>query len=75
MKSRLLWLACMNGHEENKMSVEKDNEAVFSIRFEDLIFEARKRLLEFMHVECPTELNWDIFPITAISRDEADEKI
>jgi hypothetical protein len=57
------------------MSVEEDNKTVFPISFEDLTPEARKRLLEFMHAECPVELNWDVFPITLVSRGEADEEI
>jgi hypothetical protein len=50
------------------MNVEENNEAVFPIRFEDLTLEAQKRLLEFIHAECPAELNYDVFPITVVSR-------
>lgn len=34
------------------------------IFFHDLVPEAQERLLDYMHVESPKDLNWDIFPFT-----------
>ena len=57
------------------MSVEKDNEAVFPILFEDLTIDAQKRLLDFIGVEDAGELNWNVFPLVVIPRGEKNEEI
>ncbi len=51
------------------MVVKKTNvEDIFLINFSDLIPEVQKQLLDFMGIEDPAELNWDVFPIAEIIR-------
>jgi hypothetical protein len=42
----------------------------FEIYFNDLTEEAQKELLMFMGISGSTEMNWDVFPITTITKEE-----
>lgn len=51
------------------MVVKKTNiEDVFLINFSDLIPEVQKQLLDFMGIEDPAELNWDVFPLAEVTK-------
>jgi len=40
----------------------------FEIYFDDLNEDAKKRVLEFLRIEKPEDLNFDVFPLTVISK-------
>ena len=44
----------------------------FYINFEDLKEDVQKELLEFMNVESPADMNWDVLPITSIPNGDQD---
>ena len=44
---------------------------MFELYFEELKPDAQKRLLDFVGIERPEQLNWDTFPIVTFERDEA----
>lgn len=41
--------------------------------YDDLTPEAQARLLDTVGIKSPTEMNWDVFPITVISFEEEEE--
>ena len=46
----------------------------FEIYFNDLTEEAQKELLSFMGISGSSEMNWDVFPITTITKEEDEDR-
>lgn len=41
-------------------------EEVFDIYYKDLTEDAKKRLLDALHIANEAEMNWDVFPVASI---------
>jgi len=56
-------------HQEVKMYEE------FDIYYENLNHDTQKRLLEFVGVSSPLDLNWDTFPLFTLPKLEDEDEI
>ena len=46
----------------------------FKIYFNDLNAQAQKDLLLFFNIKDPSEMNWDIYPVSVVYSDEGDDE-
>mgnify|MGYP003291462578 CR=1 FL=1 len=50
-----------------------DDQTELEIWWEDLSTDLKTYLLEFYEVDSPEEMNWDVFPVTVVTREPKGE--
>lgn len=54
--------------------MKSDNEEAFDVFFDDLTAECQRKLLSFLSIKSPDELNLDTFPIFQIPKGDSNEE-